>query len=88
MGAPLPGSAYFLEHICRKTQPGSLYLPGYSTATAFARRGRGAFCGADLRRLVSGSASSSRNPIIEALSRVQGARGTSRSSSSSSGDSS
>ena len=43
---------------------------------------------ADLRRLVSGSASSSRNPVIEASSRVQGARGTSRSSASSSGDSS
>ena len=43
---------------------------------------------ANLRRLVSGSASSSRNPVIEASSRVQGARGTSRSSASSSGDSS
>ena len=43
---------------------------------------------ADLRRLVSRSASSSRNPEIEASSQVQGARGTSRSSASSSGDSS
>ena len=39
----------------------------------------------DLRRLVSGSASSSRNPVIEASSRVQGAGSTSRSSASSSG---
>ena len=46
------------------------------------------FVVADLWRLVSGSASSSRNPIIEASSRVQGARGTSRSSASSCGDSS
>ena len=43
---------------------------------------------ADLRRLVSGSASSSRNPVIEASSRVQGAGSTSRSSASSSGGSS
>ena len=43
---------------------------------------------ADLRRLVSGSASFSRNPVIKASSWVQGARGTSRSSASSSGDSS
>ena len=43
---------------------------------------------ADLRRLVSGSASSSMNLVIEASSRVQGARGISRSSASSSGDSS
>ena len=43
---------------------------------------------ADLRRLVFSSASYSRNPIIKASSRVQGARGTSRSSASSSGDSS
>ena len=42
---------------------------------------------ADLRRLFSSSASSSRNPIIEASSRVQGARGTSMSSVFSSGDS-
>ena len=40
---------------------------------------------ADLRLLVSGSASSSRNPVIEASSRVQGAGSTSRSSASSSG---
>ena len=46
------------------------------------------FVVADLRRLVFGSASSSRNPVIEASSRVQGARGTSRSSTSSSRDSS
>ena len=46
------------------------------------------FVVSDLRRLVSGSASSFRNPIIEASSRVQGARGTLRSSASSSGDSS
>ena len=46
------------------------------------------FMVADLQSLVSGSASSSRNPVIKASSRVQGARGTSRSSSSSSGDSS
>ena len=46
------------------------------------------FVVADLRRLVSGSASSSKNPVIEASSRVQGSRGTSRSSASSSGDSS
>ena len=39
---------------------------------------------ADLRRLVSESASSSRNPVIEASSRVQGARSISRSSSFSS----
>ena len=43
---------------------------------------------ADLRRLVSSSASSSRNPVIKASSRVQGARSTSRSFASSSGDSS
>ena len=43
---------------------------------------------ADLQRLVSGSASSSRNPIIEASSRVQGAGSTSRSSAFSSGGSS
>ena len=43
---------------------------------------------ADLRCLVFGSASFSRNHVIEALSRVQGARGTLRSSASSSGDSS
>ena len=36
----------------------------------------------DLRRLVSGSASSSRNPVIEASSRVQGAGSTSRLSAS------
>ena len=39
---------------------------------------------ADLRRLVSGSTSSSRNPTIEASSRVQGAGSTPRSSGSSS----
>ena len=39
---------------------------------------------ADLRRLVSGGASSSRNPVIEASSRVKGAQSTSRSSASSS----
>ena len=38
----------------------------------------------DLRSLVSGSASSSRNQVIEASSRVQGAGSTSRSSASSS----
>ena len=43
---------------------------------------------ADLWRLVSGSASSSRNSVIEASSRVQGAGSTSRSSASSSGGSS
>ena len=43
---------------------------------------------ADLRRLVSGSASTSRTLIIEASSRVQGAGSTSRSSASSSGGSS
>ena len=43
---------------------------------------------ADVRRLVSGDASSSRDPVIEASSRVQGARSASRSSSSSSGGSS
>ena len=42
----------------------------------------------DLLHLVSSSTSSSRNPVIEASSRVQGARGTSKSSASSSGDSS
>ena len=40
---------------------------------------------ADVRRLVSGSASSSRDPVVEASSQVQGARSTSRSSASSSG---
>ena len=39
---------------------------------------------ADVRCLVSGNASSSRDPIVEASSRVQGARGASRSSASSS----
>ena len=39
---------------------------------------------ADVRRLVSGSASSSRDPVVEASSRVQGAQSTSRSSASSS----
>ena len=43
---------------------------------------------ADLRRLVSGGATSSRNLVIEALSWVHGAGSTSRSSSSSSGGSS
>ena len=43
---------------------------------------------ADLRRLVSGSASSSKNPTIEASSPVQGAGSTPRSSGSSSGGSS
>ena len=43
---------------------------------------------ADLWCLVSGSASSSRNPVIEASSRVQGAGSTSRPSASSSGGSS
>ena len=43
---------------------------------------------ADLRRLVSGSASSSKNPVIEALSLVQGAGSISRSSAFSSGGSS
>ena len=39
---------------------------------------------ADVRRLVSGSASSSRDLVVEASSRVQGARSASRSSASSS----
>ena len=39
---------------------------------------------ADLRRLVSSSTSSSRNPVIEASSRVQGAGSISRSSAFSS----
>ena len=43
---------------------------------------------ADLRCLVYGSASSSRNPVVEASSRVQGAGSTSRLSASSSGGSS
>ena len=43
---------------------------------------------ADLRRLASGGASSSRDPTVEALSRVQGAGSASRSSASSSGGSS
>ena len=43
---------------------------------------------ADLRRLVSSSARSSRNPVIEASSLVQGAGSTSRSSASSSESSS
>ena len=42
----------------------------------------------DLRRLVSSGASSSRNPVIEASSRVHGVESTSRSSASSSGGSS
>ena len=46
------------------------------------------FVVANLRRLVSSSASSSKNPVIEASSRVQGAQGISRSSASSSEDSS
>ena len=41
-----------------------------------------------VRRLATGNASSSRNPVIEASSRVRGVRGTSRSSASSSRDSS
>ena len=36
----------------------------------------------DVRRLVSGSASSSKVPVVEALSRVQGARSASKSSAS------
>ena len=40
---------------------------------------------ADVRRLVSGNASSSRDLVVEASSRVQGARSVSRSSASSSG---
>ena len=43
---------------------------------------------ADLRRLVSDGSSSSRNPVIEASSRVHGAGSTSRPSASSSGGSS
>ena len=43
---------------------------------------------ADVRRLVFGSTSSSRDPIIEASSWVQGARNASRPSASSSGGSS
>ena len=43
---------------------------------------------ADVRRLVSGGASSSRDPVIEASNRVQGARSASRSYASSSGGSS
>ena len=43
---------------------------------------------ADVRRLVIGSTSSSRDPIIEASSWVQGARNASRPSASSSGGSS
>ena len=43
---------------------------------------------ADVRRLVSGGASSSRDSVIEASSRVQGARSASRSSASSIGGSS
>ena len=42
----------------------------------------------DVRRLVSGSASSSRDPVVKASSRVQGARSASRLSASSSGGSS
>ena len=42
---------------------------------------------ADVRRLVSGSTSFSRDPVVEASSRVQGARSASRSSASSSGGS-
>ena len=41
---------------------------------------------ADVRRLVSGSASSSKDPVVEASSRVQEARSASRSSASSSLD--
>ena len=41
----------------------------------------------DVRRLVFGSASSSKVPVVEASSRVQGARSASRSSASSSGGS-
>ena len=43
---------------------------------------------ADVRHLVSGSASSSRDPVVEASSRVQGARSALGSSASSSGGSS
>ena len=43
---------------------------------------------ANVWHLVSGSASSSRDPVVEASSRVQGARSVSRSSASSSGGSS
>ena len=43
---------------------------------------------ADVRRLVSGGASSSRDPVIEASNRVQGPRSASRSYASSSGGSS
>ena len=39
---------------------------------------------ADVRRLASDSASSSRDPVVEALSRVQGAQSASGSSASSS----
>ena len=46
------------------------------------------FVVADLRRLVSGDASSSKNLVIEASSRVHGAGSTSRPSASSSGGSS
>ena len=43
---------------------------------------------ADLRRLASGGASSSRDPVVEASSRAQGARSATRSSASSCGGSS
>ena len=43
-GEPLPGPAYPREHICRETQPGSLYPSSYRPAVAFKRRGRGALC--------------------------------------------
>ena len=43
---------------------------------------------ADVRRLVSGRASSSKDLVVEALSQVQGARSSSRSYASSSGGSS
>ena len=43
---------------------------------------------ANVRRLVSGTASSSRDPVVDASSQVQGARSASRSPASSSGGSS
>ena len=88
MGVPLSGSAYSREHICRETKPAPCTLPVIPRPLPSDVMEGEHFVIVDLRRLVSSSASSSRNLVIEASSRVQGAGDTSRSSASSSGGSS
>ena len=84
VGAPLPGSAYPREYICREAQPDSYTLPVIPRPLPSNVMEGEHFVLADVRRLVSGSASSSRDLVVEASSRVQGAQSVSRSFASSS----